>query len=169
MLDISSFPKRLNIGKQASDELRSILESEGFIVSTSGQETWMKPELQECIRHDHSDLTVRAVRYAPDFLAYKTGLFKLSYFEVKRNTTPNTPNFTIEKACYDELISLVDKGEQCVVAFREVNGKWYANYIKELVISKDMSSIRHMARGSMTPYLLIKKISTIPLINFLRN
>lgn len=167
-MDISKFTKRLDIGKKGADELRGILESVGFTISTTGQEVWLTPEVREAIRHNHTDITVRAVRYKPDLLAFRHD-WSLTYFEAKVNTTPNTPNFSIEKACYDENMSLTQKGERCVIAFREVNGKWYANFVQLLVIARDMSQQRHWARGSMTPYLLITKKSTVPLSAFLKS
>lgn len=167
-MDINTFNKRLGIGQKGAEELKRILESAGFIISTTGQEVWLTPEVREAIRHNHTDVTVRAVRYKPDLLAYRHD-WSLTYFEAKVNTTPRTPNFSIEKACYDENMSLTQKGERCVIAFREVNGIWYANFVQHLVIARDMSQERHWARGSMTPYLLITKKSTVPLSAFLRN
>lgn len=166
-MDITTFEKRLNIGNSGAEELRRILEGEGLTVSTTGQEVWLNPEVREGIRHNHTDLTVRAVRYKPDLLAFRRD-FPLTYFEAKVNTTPNTPNFAIEKACYDENLSLTEKGERCVIAFREVNKTWYANFVEQLVIAKDMSQQRHRARGSTTPFLLIAKRSTMPLLDFLK-
>jgi len=168
-MNIDTFEQRLSIGNQGAGELRTILESEGFIVSTTGQEAWLTPQMRERLRHDYTDLTVRAVRHKPDLLAYRPDDFPLTYFEAKVNTTAGTPNFSIEKACFDELVSLAQKGERCVVAFREVNRTWHANYVEKLVVTRDMSNQRRQARGSMTPYLLIAKQSTEPLRSFLQS
>jgi hypothetical protein len=165
-MDITTFENRLNIGNSGAEELRHILESESFTVSTTGQEVWLNQEVRNSIRHNHTDLTVRAVRYKPDLLAFRRD-FPLTYFEAKVNTTSDTPNFAIEKACYDENLSLAQKGERCVIAFREVNKTWYANFVQQLIVARDMSQQRHRARGSTTPFLLITKRSTMPLLDFL--
>ena len=86
---------------------------------------------------------------------------------VKSFSIPNTPNFSIEKACYDEALARQAKGERVVLAFKDVDEAWYANWIENIPIGRDMSAHRHLSKGSHTPYYLIRKSSTLPLMDFL--
>lgn len=138
----------------------------GFTVFQIGQETWMPSSLHDAIRHIHDDLMIRAIRYTPDLVAVAAN-FPWSYWESKVNVTPSTPNFTIEKACYDEQMARHGKGERIVVAFKDVDGSWRANWIERLTVLRDMSDLRQEARGSRTPYLLIRKTCAISLPEFL--
>lgn len=81
-----------------------------------------------------------------------------------------TGNFSIERACYEEQMARVGKGERVVIAWmEEVDGSWYANWVEQLPILCDLSDQRHAADGSHTPFLLIQKRYTLPLADFLRN
>ena len=108
---------------------------------------------------------IRAIRYTPDLVAIAAN-FPWSYWESKVNVTPNTPNFTIEKACYDEQMARHAKGERIVVAFKDVGGAWSVNWIERLNVLRDMSEQRQEARGSRTPYLLIRKTCAISFSEF---
>lgn len=109
---------------------------------------------------------VRAMRYMPDLLAYRAG-FPLAWLEAKVKITPGTANFSLEKTCYAELMARHAKGERVVVAFKDTNGKWRANWVEKLSVERNMSGQRLVARGSHTPYLLITKAGTVGLSDFL--
>jgi hypothetical protein len=81
-----------------------------------------------------------------------------------------TSNFAIERACYDEQMARVSKGERVVIAWmEEVDGSWYANWVEQLPVLCDLSRQRHVAEGSHTPFLLIQKRFALPLAEFLQN
>ena len=160
------FSSRLAAGQNGETLLKAYLEAMGFQVMETGQQTWLHKQVHTVLRHEHSDPMVRAVRYLPDLLAYHPD-FPLSYWEVKTNTTPNTPNFAVETACYQEALARNEKGERVIFAFLEVDRTWYANYVQGLQIRCNMGAKRKQANGSMTPYLLLTKSSTLPLEHFL--
>jgi len=164
-MDIYTFQGRTEIGKRGEAELRFILEQRGYITIPFGQENYLNNPAHEQLRHIHDDPTIRAIRFAPDFIAIKGG--KSAYWDSKVNTVPGTPNFTIEKADYQELMARYSKGERCNVGFRDTDGTWHANSIENLSVAGDLSAIRHLAHGSMTPFLLIRKSSTLPLHEYL--
>lgn len=164
-MDISTFDKRKNIGTRVASELRAILERCGYIVVPFGQENYLSNPAHEQLRYIHNDPTVRAIRFAPDFVAIMRG--QSSYWESKANTTSGTPNFTIEKSCYEELMARHEKGERCNVAFKDTDGTWSANRVDKLFVAGDLSLYRHQACGSRTPFLLIRKNSTLPLLEYL--
>lgn len=165
-MDIDTFEKRKEIGKKAAAELRSILERYGYIIAPFGQENYLNNPAHEQLRHIHNDPTVRAIRFAPDFIAIKYN--QSSYWDSKCNTTSGTRFFSLEKSDYEELMARHVKGERCVLAFRDTDGTWSANYVENLRVTFDASDIRYMARGSKTPYLLISKRSAQPLLSFLK-
>lgn len=164
-----NYTGRIQIGRKGEDELRLILEAYGFMVKPTGQENWLPVGIHRHIRHNHSDTMARAVRYMPDFLVYHPVLELrfFAYWDAKVNVTAGTENFSIEKACYEEFMARVGKGERVVVAFKDVDGQWYANWVEALVIQADMSSLRHAANGAQTPYLLVAKSSVRCLNDFL--
>lgn len=154
----TTFDSRVSAGSAGMIEFMHLLHARGFSVFAVGQETWLPDKLHEEIRFEHADLMARAIRYFPDLAAYRREpLFPWSYWEVKVNTTPGTPNFTIEKACYEEMMARHAKGERVAVAFKDVDREWYANWIDLLDVERDMSDRRQEARGSRTPYLLVRK------------
>ena len=154
------------IGKTAEDALRKTLEDYGFMIKPTGQENWLPPEVHIGVRFEFADVMVRSVRFTPDFLAYHPN-FPLAYWDSKANVTPNTPNFAVEKASLEEQIARMKKGERVVVAFWEVDKTWHANWADKLVVARDMSAVRHLASGSHTPFVLVRKSSTLPLREFL--
>jgi len=105
----------------------------------------------------------------PDFLTFHPllDIRFFAYWDAKVNVTAGTENFTIEKASYEEFLARVQKGERVVVAFKDVDGLWYANWAEALEIKADMSRLRHEANGAQTPYLLVAKSSTRRLNDFL--
>ena len=162
----STFLSRLTAGQVSEQLLREYLTPLGFNVMETGQETLLPKQVHTALRYEHSDPMVRAVRYHPDLLVYHPN-FPLAYWEVKTNTTPGTPNFAVETACYQEALARNQKGERVVFAFLEVDGTWHANWVQHLQVMHDMGAKRKQANGSGTPYLLITKISTLPLQYFL--
>jgi len=161
-----SFGDRALAGHSGQAELSFMLTRNGFDVMQTGQENWMPGSVHDALRFEHDDLMVRAVRYTPDLLAYRAD-FPLAWWEAKVNVTPGTMNFTLEKACYDELMARHEKGERVVVAFRDTDSKWRANWVEKLCVERDMSGQRLVARGSHTPYLLIPKAATVGISDFL--
>ncbi len=161
--------QRSRIGRSGEQELRVILQRYGFIVLATGQENWLSKSVHDSLRLNHKDPMVQAIRYMPDFLAYhpRLDLRFLAYWDAKVNVTPGTLNFTIEKACYEEGIARTHKGERVVIAFKEVDGSWFANWVEQLQVVADMSRQRRRAKGARTPYLLISKASTHPLDQFI--
>lgn len=164
--NVSTFSQRISIGQAGQEELADLLRSCGFRVFSIGQETYLDPDTHALIRFDLGDPMVRAVRHAPDLLAYRRG-FPLAYWDAKVNTTPNTPNFTIEKDSYSELMARSEKGERVVVAFKDTDQLWHANFVQHLHVTGDLSNRRSESRGSHTPFLLIRKSSAIPFNRFL--
>ncbi len=161
-----SFDTRAAAGHSGQAELSFILTRHGFDVMETGQENWLLASVHDALRFEHNDLMTRAVRYMPDLLAYRAD-FPLAWWEAKVNVTPNTTNFTLEKACYDELMARRAKGERAVVAFKDTDNRWRANWVEKLCVERDMSGQRLVARGSHTPYLLIPKATTVGLSDFL--
>jgi hypothetical protein len=150
---------RVTTGEAGQAELKEMLESFGFTVVETGQERWLPTNVHERLRLDHSDRMVRAVRYMPDLLAWSPR-FRLAYWDAKVNTHPGTANFTIETACYDEQTVRMAKGERVALAFKDMDGRWRAQWATRLRIVADHSARRREAQGSHTPYLLIAKDST---------
>jgi len=163
----TSFSARARWGADGLVELAERLRVEGFQVLETGQENWLPQDVHAALRFEHDDRMARAVRYFPDLLAWRAD-WPLAYWEAKTNATPNTPNFSIERACYDEMMARHAKGERVVIAFRDTDGMWRANWVERLEISRDMTAERHAARGSHTPYLLLPKSCVRPLEMFLR-
>ena len=164
---MTSFSFRLSAGQQGQQHLIQILQNYGFQVIRTGQEAWLNQAVHAALRFEHSDPMVRAVRYQPDLLVYHPD-FPLAYWEVKVNTTPDTPYFAVETACYEEALARTTKGERIIFAFWEVDHTWHVNWANALEIGRDMRGRRKQADGSQTPYLLVSKTSTLPLENFLR-
>ncbi len=104
--NVSTFADRIHLGEAAQKELAARLRGEGFAVLETGQENWITAQVHAALRFEHEDLMARAVRYFPDLLAWRVN-FPLAYWEAKANATPDTPNFAIEKACYDEGLARV--------------------------------------------------------------
>lgn len=152
-------------GAAGQAELSYLLEQAGFFVADCGQENWLPSEMHAVLRLDHTDLTVRSVRYQPDLFAFAPK-FPFAYWDAKVNTVPGTPNFTIEQACYEEQLSRVQRGQRVVIAFRDTDAKWRAQWVERLRIVADHAARRHEAHGSMTPYLLVAKDSTLALRAF---
>lgn len=163
---MSSFTQRRQVGESAQAELQTLLTLRGFTVFATGQEQMLSKFVHEAVRFEHDDLMVRAVRYAPDLLVWRHD-WPLAWWEVKANTTPDTPNFAVEKACLEELLARVQKGERCVLAFRDTDGLWSAQWAQSLNVGRDMSAARHEAKGSHTPYVLIPKASALGLTKFI--
>lgn len=156
---------RMAVGGEGQAELKQLLTNFGFVVVDTGQENWLPAWAHEGLRKVHDDVTVRAVRYQPDLLAWSPR-FPFSFWDAKVNATPGTPNFTIEQACYQEQLDRARIGQRVVIAFRDTDGKWSANSVSRLQVVDDHSARRHEAAGSQTPYLLIAKRSTVPLHAF---
>jgi len=156
---------RLTAGLAGQAELKKILESLGFTVIETGQESWLPTLVHEVLRRNHTDPMVRAVRYQPDLLAYSPR-FPLAWWDAKVNTRPGTPNFSLEEACYTEQIARTRKGERVAIAFKDTDGRWSAQWVDLLRVNADRSGDRHDAKGSQTPYYLVAKDSTEPLGGF---
>ena len=165
-----TFGQRLALARQGQEALRQVLAMHGFSVTETGQELWLARAVHDDLRFDHADRMARAVRYLPDFLVYKRG-FPLAFWEAKVNSRQSftTGNYAIERACYEEQMARVQKGERVVIAWmEEVDGSWRANWVERLPILRDLSAQRHAADGSHTPFLLIEKRQAVPLPAFLR-
>ena len=158
-----TFSQRIALGTQGQRELENELRSRGFIITPTGQEKFIPDAIHDDLRHIHDDPTVRAIRFQPDFMAYRDN-FPVSYWEAKVNTRDDTPNFAIEKSCYEELMARHANHQRCVIAFRKVDGLWVANWVEEIKVVKDMTSRRQQANGSHTPFLLVAKES-FPLLD----
>lgn len=157
---------RVSVGSAGQAELKALLESHGFTVLDTGQESWLPESWHERLRTDHTDPMIRAVRYQPDLLAFSPR-WRLAWWDSKINTVPGTGNFTLETWCYDEQMARMKKGERVVFAWRDTDRRWYAQWATRLVIHEDHSARRHAAKGSMTPYLLVEKDSTVPIVGFI--
>lgn len=179
-MTMQSRPARVAAGADGQAELKSLLEMRyGFTVVPTGQEFWLPAAAHDVLRRVHDDVTVRAVRYVPDLLAWGQG-FPFSFWDAKVNQTPGTSNFSIESACYDEGMARWSIGQRVVLAFRDVDrspalpaasrqttgNAWYAQAVQHLVVVADNSDRRHEAAGSHTPYLLVRKDSTVRLSAF---
>ena len=162
-----TFAARSREGEAALAELIIILEQNGFDVFHVVQETWLPARLHDAVRFVHDDLMVRAIRYFPDLAVVGPG-FPWSYWDAKRNVTPGTANFSIEKACYEELMARHAKGERVIVSFKDVDNKWYACWVQMLNPVRDMTGVRGESRSSHTPYLLVRKDNAKRLSDFLR-
>jgi hypothetical protein len=157
---------RVTTGAAGQAELKALLAINfGFTVVETGQETWLPTALHERLRDDHTDLMVRAVRYMPDLLAWSPR-FRLAWWDAKVNTVPHTPNFTLELACYQEQLARCQKGERVAIAFRDTDGRWYAQWAQRLRVTEDWRDKRHQAAGSHTPFVLIAKSSCESLMAF---
>ena len=170
MSGTQTFEGRMALARQGQAALRQVLNMQGFTVAETGQELWLARAVHADLRFDHTDLMARAARYIPDFLAFRRG-FPLAYWEAKVNSRQSyaTGNFAIERACYDEQMARVQKGERVVIAWmEEVDGSWRANWVQRLPILADLSGHRHEAEGSHTPFLLIEKRHVPLLGEFLR-
>ena len=161
-----AFNKFIKPAKESEDILKAMLHRNGFIVFMSGQENWMPKDIHKKIAYEYNDDMIRAIRYMPDFLAFHDR-FPFAWWEVKRNTTPGTANFTLEKACHTEGMARHAKGERVIIVYHDTNDKFTAAWIQDLVVKIDKSNIRQKAKGSRTPYLLILKSSTVDLEVFL--
>lgn len=170
MSDTHTFGGRLAIARPGQLALLQVLSMLGFTVAETGQEVWLARAVHADLRFDHTDLMVRAVRFMPDLLAYRPG-FPLAYWEAKVNSrqSQGTGNVAIERACYEEQLARVQKGERVVIAWmEEADGSWRANWVERLPILADLTEHRHAAAGSHTPFLLIEKRKVPPLGEFLR-
>lgn len=157
---------RVKVGSAGQRELKTMLETKyGFTCIETGQENWLPPEVHASVRFDNSDLMVRSVRYMPDLLCFSSR-FRPCWIDAKINTVAGTPNFTLELACYQEQLARMSKGERVALAFKDTDGRWYANWATKLRINEDRRDRRHEAQGSMTPYLLIAKSSCDSLMAF---
>lgn len=156
---------RMTAGADGQAELKVLLQGFGFLVVDTGQETWLPTWAHQALRQVHDDATVRTVRYQPDLFAWSPR-FPYAWWDSKINATPGTPNFSIEKACYQEQVARWNADQRIVIAFRDTDGKWSANSVGRLQVVDDHSARRHDAAGSQTPYLLISKRSTVPLHAF---
>lgn len=169
MNNTPKYPTRLKAIHSGEDELRLILEAYGFIVKPTGQETWLPFGIHRHIRQENSDTMSRAVRYMPDFLAFHPllGIKFFAYWDAKINQNTYSETFTIEKASYDELLARVQKGERVVVAFKDIDGQWYANWAESLEIQTDLSNPVCEVDDSRQIYLLVAKSSTRHINDFL--
>ena len=165
-MNTETFDKRIKIGERGQAELEALLRSMDFTITPTGQEKFIPGVIHDDVRHIHDDPTVRALRFQPDFMAYRED-FPVSYWESKVNTVGSTPNFALEKACYEELMSRHQRGQRCIVAFKEVTGTWAVAWVQDIVVAVDMSARRHEANGSKTPYLLVRKSSFLELKLFI--
>lgn len=159
---------RMTTGAAGQAELKYILEQLGFYMVDTGQESWLPEPMHDVMRQVHDDLTVRAIRYQPDLFGWGPR-FPYAFWDAKVNTTPDTPNFTIEEACYNEQYSRYRAGQRVVIAFKDTDGKWRAQWVQQLHVVANNATRRHEAQGSMTPYLLVAKMSTVPLRAFIAN
>jgi len=159
-----TWEERRKIGERGEEEFRALLGGIGFIITQTGQEKFMPTAVHDDLRRVHDDLTIRALRFQPDFMAYRDD-FPAAFFETVVNTRPDTPNFAIEKAKYDELMSRRERGQRCAIAVKEVIGTWAVAWVQDIKINKDMSANadRWRANGSKTPYLLVAKVSFLEL------
>jgi hypothetical protein len=170
MSSTRTFEDRMKLARQGQEALRQVLAMQGFAVVETGQELWLTRTVHDGLRFDHTDRMARAVRFTPDFLAFRPG-FPLAYWEAKVNSGQSfhTGNFAIERACHEEQMARVLKGERVVIAWmEEADGTWRANWVQRLPILRDLSAQRHAAEGSHTPFLLIEKRHAPPLAEFLR-
>jgi len=165
---VGSFDGRLSFGASAQDELRRLLDDRRFIITETGQEKYIPGRIHSDLRKIHNDPTVRAIRFQPDFMAYRTD-FPTCYWESKACTTDKYITLVIEQSCYDELFQRHKNGQRCIVAFRYFSGKWVASWVQEILIVEKVSedNRRHMARGSMTPYYRISRRSFLSLDLFI--
>ena len=169
LLQLRTFDERNAPHEQAMDELTLLLMARGFVVSWTGQEHWMSEDGMRALRNAGQDYMVRAVRHMPDLFALKPGDragFPPAWWDVAVNTTPRTPNFAIERAKSDEFMARVAKGERIVTAFKDWNGKWYAQWIERLECARVVA--RASFRGSHRPYVLVAKSSAASLSEFLK-
>jgi hypothetical protein len=167
-MTMQSRASRMTTGAAGQAELKYLLEQAGLMVADCGQENWLPSEMHAVLRQDHDDMTARSVRYHPDLFAFGAR-FPFAYWDAKVNTVPDTPNFTIEQACYEEQLARTRAGQRVVIAFRDTDGKWRAQWAPRLHVVASHAARRHEAQGSMTPYLLVAKLSTVALRTFLAN
>jgi hypothetical protein len=167
-MSMQSRAQRMATGAEAQAELKYLLEQAGLFVAECGQENWLPSDMHAVLRQVHDDVTVRAARYHPDLFVFGAK-FPFSFWDAKANTVEGTPNFTIEQACYQEQMARVRLGQRVAIAFRDTDRKWRAQWVQSLHVVANNAERRHEAAGSMTPYLLVAKLSTIALRTFLAN
>ncbi len=165
-MNTDTWDKRLTIGERAQAEFDALLKTLGFKIVATGQEKFVPGAIHDDLRRVHDDLTVRAIRFQPDFMAYRDD-FPAAYFETVSSTRGDTPYFAVEKAKYDELMSRQGRGQRCALVVKEVTGTWVVAWVQNIVVAVDMSRRRHEANGSKTPYLLVRKSSFTSLSQFI--
>lgn len=162
-MNTETFGQRIALGTAGQQELEKELKARGFTITPTGQEKFIPGAIHNDLRHIHDDPTVRAIRFQPDFMAYRAD-FPVSYWEAKVNTRDDTPNFAIEKSCFEELMARHKNGQRCVIAFRKKDSLWVANWVEDVKVVVDMTSRRQKANGSHTPFLLVAK-ENFPLLD----
>lgn len=162
----AEFQGRLTLGRQAERALQAALLRRGFRVARSGQEAWLSPDLYAVLRRSPGDPMSRALRHTPDFLAERYD-FPVAYWDAKNNTRAGTAFFALEQAFHVEQLARVGKGERVVVAFRDTDGRLYANWVQELAVMAEIQRFRSQWSGSWSPFLLIGRGSVPPLDVFI--
>lgn len=80
------FYDRVNLANKMDEELSVFLTNNGFHLEKTGYEKYISPETIGILRKIHTDLTVKFLRYMPDYFCYIDN--KFFYIELKTMTSP---------------------------------------------------------------------------------
>lgn len=161
--------ERLKLSIPSVKRLTAFLRAKGFVTSSTGQESWLSPELHQQIRHIYNNKTIDLIRYFPDLVVYRNdiGCFLIE----AKSTTPehyDTQNFSIETACLKVDKRLSQIGIRVLIIFEnrpsEYYGAW-ANEIEPILETTETTGFQ----GSKTPMSLVVKASVLELNSKLRS
>ena len=80
------FEERIKLAKNMEKSVINFLKSKGFILENTGYEKYSSNEIKEKIRTIHNNLTVRFMRYMPDYFAILGN--NIFFIELKVMDTP---------------------------------------------------------------------------------
>lgn len=171
MEKVTSWPGRRDRGEKALNELRIKLEEMGFGTAPTGQEKFIPNKVHADIRKVHGDPTVRALRFQPDLMAYRND-FKPTHFECMSNDEPDYSCYPLEREKYLENINRAMNKQRCALVYKqEWCNKFVACWVTDVRIDHDKTSDtdRWKAKGSKTPYYLIRRSTFVDLEKFVED
>lgn len=161
----------MELGKGAEERFKLHLEQMGFIVTRTGQEMWLDSRQHEILRYVHGNVVVDFVRHFPNFVVVQPSTTRCFLAEAKSTSEKyrEGENFSIERACFDNLRRINAIGVDVLVAFENQENEFFGQWIQNVPVKHfDPFETSRYFCGSGTPAALIIKKELPPIDSILR-
>lgn len=158
----------MQAGRDGEQILKSWLKRYGFRVEHIGQEYLLSQKARWLLRQQAGDPTAKSIRYMPDmFVIHGKNRFPVALWDAKHKISTGSPYFNLNRDFYFAQIARVSAGQRVVIAFIDLDGEIYAQWVEQLQ-SVDGRPRPSNPRINQPGYIRFRKNAFLPLYEFLK-